>query len=122
MRWVESRRTTFLAATTTPSSSNQMSRPSQFSQSGEAASIYAPHPQFRNNQPPQPPPLTGAAARLAAKQKELEGLKVLREHSKKMADDIEKLADQVDMLVQGGDCECTRDPRQSSLEVGEVTV
>ncbi len=52
------------------------------------------------------PASAAAAANLAAKQAELEGLRVLKEQSARLAGDVEKLGEQVDGLVQGGDGEC----------------
>ncbi|PWN99862.1 hypothetical protein FA09DRAFT_328637 [Tilletiopsis washingtonensis] len=78
-----------------------MSRPSTLHSA--RGSLYAPAP-------PQPlgssggaPPPTGAAARLAAKQAELEGLRQLREQSARLARDVEALGDGIDQLVGGGD-------------------
>ncbi|KAL9940319.1 hypothetical protein V8E36_001024 [Tilletia maclaganii] len=48
-------------------------------------------------------PLTGAMARLAAKQAELEGLRALREQSAGLAKNLEDLSERVDELVVGGE-------------------
>lgn len=97
-------------------------RQSYYPQQQQQSQYDSNHSQQNRNQQSQQqqqPPLTGAAARLANKQKELQGLKLLREHSNKMADDIEKLADQVDLLVKGGDCEYTRLGHESQREIGD---
>ncbi|PWN35905.1 uncharacterized protein FA14DRAFT_160874 [Meira miltonrushii] len=44
-----------------------------------------------------------ASARLQAKRQELEGLLMLKEKSARLARDIEKLGDNVDALVEGGE-------------------
>ncbi|CEH19183.1 DASH complex subunit Dad2 [Ceraceosorus bombacis] len=49
------------------------------------------------------PAPTGAAARLAAKQAELAGLRQLKEQSARLARDVQALGDGVDSLVNGGD-------------------
>ncbi|CAD6891893.1 unnamed protein product [Tilletia controversa] len=49
------------------------------------------------------PPLTGAMARVAAKQAELEGLRALREQSAILAQNLEALSERTDELVNGGE-------------------
>lgn len=44
-----------------------------------------------------------ASARLQSKRQELEGLIMLKEQSARLARDIEKLGDNVDALVEGGE-------------------
>lgn len=46
-----------------------------------------------------------ASARLQSKRQELEGLLMLKEQSARLAKDIEKLGDNVDSLVEGGEGE-----------------
>ena len=46
-----------------------------------------------------------ASARLQSKRQELEGLLMLKEQSARLARDIEKLGDNVDALVEGGEGE-----------------
>ncbi|KDN37014.1 hypothetical protein K437DRAFT_282081 [Tilletiaria anomala UBC 951] len=48
-------------------------------------------------------PSSTTAQRLAAKHAELDGLRVLKEQSSRLAREIEKLGDRVDGLVEGGD-------------------
>lgn len=53
-------------------------------------------------------PIVGSAARVAAKRQELEGLRMLKEQSARLAKDIDKLGDNVDQLVVGGEGESER--------------
>lgn len=46
-------------------------------------------------------------ARLASKQAELEGLRALKEQSARMVKELEKLAEKVDIMADGGDGKCT---------------
>lgn len=74
-------------------------RPSIFvdSGSGQQRQSFAPHGFGA------PSSGSGAAARLQAKRQELEGLLMLKEQSARLARDVEKLGDNVDALVEGGE-------------------
>ncbi|KAK0545642.1 DASH complex subunit dad2 [Tilletia horrida] len=88
------------------------------SHQGPRASIYAPLIQSQPQRPSastasygaassstssNPVPLTGALARLTAKQAELDGLRALREQSAEFAQNLEALSERLDELVVGGD-------------------
>ena len=45
-------------------------------------------------------------ARLISKQAELEGLRALKEQSARMVKELERLAEKVDIMADGGDCKC----------------
>lgn len=44
-------------------------------------------------------------ARLISKQAELEGLRALKDQSARMVKELERLAEKVDIMADGGDCE-----------------
>lgn len=64
---------------------------------------------------------TGAQARLAAKQAELEGLRALRDQSARLAREMARLGERVDVLVDGGDGESTPLPRTACDEMRAAT-
>lgn len=45
-------------------------------------------------------------ARLISKQAELEGLRALKDQSARMVKELERLAEKVDIMADGGDCKC----------------
>lgn len=46
-------------------------------------------------------------ARLISKQAELEGLRALKDQSARMVKELERLAEKVDIMADGGDCKYT---------------
>lgn len=53
--------------------------------------------------------------RLISKQAELEGLRALKDQSARMVKELERLAEKVDIMADGGDCKCF------TLTVGRVS-
>lgn len=53
-------------------------------------------------------------ARLISKQAELEGLRALKDQSAKMVKELERLAEKVDIMADGGDCKYRRIQKPST--------
>lgn len=68
-------------------------RPSMHPQANNPANIMFGGPSSSANQ-----------ARLISKQAELEGLRALKDQSARMVKELERLAEKVDIMADGGDC------------------
>lgn len=66
------------------------------------------HPQANNpaNMMFGGPSSSANQARLVSKQAELEGLRALKDQSARMVKELERLAEKVDIMADGGDCKC----------------
>ena len=61
-------------------------------------------------------------ARLVSKQAELEGLRALKDQSARMVKELERLAEKVDIMADGGDCKHRRHhPSSIYWENGQYT-
>lgn len=64
------------------------------------------YPQANANMMFGGPSSSANQARLVSKQAELEGLRALKDQSAKMVKELERLAETVDQMADGGDCKC----------------
>ena len=60
-------------------------------------------------------------ARLISKQAELEGLRALKDQSARMVKELERLAEKVDIMADGGDCKCPSRSMNRMLRKNSLT-